>query len=151
MSGASRARTLFAQQRDAVLCTAHADLDGWPFGSIVPYAVLPDGDALVFLSEIAEHTKNLRAEPRASLFIADPAARDQPQAGGRLTLLVQAELPTGDAATAAEATYFARFPGAAAMRSAHGFAVWRLRVARVRWIAGFGEMGWIDGAAWSQG
>lgn len=142
-------RDLLARQQHAVLCTAHTGLGGWPFGSIVPYALLPNGDPLVFLSDIAEHTKNLRRDGRASLFVADPDAAARPQAGARATLLVRASRPATDDVAAAEACYFARFPGAQAMREAHGFHVWRLEVDCVRWIAGFGAMGWLDRAAWS--
>lgn len=146
---AASMRHLFDQQRNGVLCTAHSGLGGWPFGSVTPYAVLPTGDAVVFLSEIAEHTRNLRRDCRASLFVADPQAAARPQAGARIDLLVRASQPaTTDVATI-EACYFARFPNAAAMREAHGFHVWRLEVDCVRWIAGFGEMGWLDRAAWS--
>lgn len=150
-SSLAAARALFQSQSNAVLCSLHAGLDGWPFGSIVPYAVLANGDPVVFLSDIAEHTKNLQQDARASLFLADPAARDRPQAGARLSMLVRARCPEGAEAAAAEAAYFARFPQAAAMRSAHGFSCWVLEVDRIRWIAGFGEMGWIDRAAWSEG
>ncbi len=146
------ARALFLSQSNAVLCSLHAGLDGWPFGSIVPYAVLANGDPVVFLSEIAEHTKNLQQDGRASLFLADPVARDRPQAGARLSMLVRARAPADPKETvAAEAAYFARFPQAAAMRSAHGFHCWILEVDRIRWIAGFGEMGWIDRETWSNG
>lgn len=143
------ARALFDQQQHAVLCTAHVGLGGWPFGSIVPYAVLPSGDAVVFLSDIAEHTKNLRCDGRACLFVADPAAAARPQAGARVAILARAARPPLAELAAVEACYFARFPAAAAMREAHGFDVWRLEVDGVRWIAGFGEMGWIDRAAWT--
>jgi putative heme iron utilization protein len=148
-TSATAARSLFAREQHAVLCSAHAGCGGWPFGSIVPYAETAAGDALVFLSDIAEHTANLRAEARATLFVADGDARQRPQAGARLALLVHARLPTGPAAAAAEAVYFARFPQAASMRQAHGFEVWQLHVQRVRWIAGFGEMGWLTRAEWS--
>lgn len=143
------ARALFDRESHGVLCTLHADLGGWPFGSIVPYAVLPGGDAVVFLSDIAEHTKNLLRDARASVFVADPAARSQPQAGTRLSILVRARPLAAGQESAGEACYFARFPQAQGMRSAHGFRVWILEVERVRWIAGFGEMGWIDRAGWS--
>ncbi len=142
-------RALFERTMHAVLCTAHADSAGWPFGSVVPYAVLTNGDAVVFLSDIAEHTRNLQRDPRASLFVTDPAAQERPQAGARVCVLARAHRPLGNGAAAAEAAYFARFPQAAAMRSAHGFAAWVLEVERVRWIAGFGEMGWFDRATWS--
>lgn len=143
------ARLLFDQQQNAVLCSAHAGLGGWPFGSVVPYAVLPEGDAVVFLSDVAEHTRNLRVEGRACLFIADPAASQRPQAGPRAAIQVRASRPPTVDVGALEATYFERFPGAQAMRQAHGFDVWRLEVDCVRWIAGFGAMGWLTRAEWS--
>jgi hypothetical protein len=143
------ARVLFERESSAVLCTLHAGLGGWPFGSIVPYAVLPNGDAVVFLSDIAEHTKNLARDWRASLFLADPAARERPQSGARMSMLVRARCPSGAEAAAAEKLYFSRFPEAASMRGTHGFAAWILEVDRIRWIAGFGSMGWIGRAAWS--
>jgi heme iron utilization protein len=143
------ARVLLEKERSGVLCTAHCKRDGWPFGSVVPYAVLPEGDPVVWLSEIAEHTKNLDAEPRASLFVADSDARSKPQAGARLSILVRAARPTGSAEAAAKAAYFARFPEAEAMSSAHGFFVFVLRVVEVRWIAGFGSMGWISRETWA--
>ncbi len=146
-SALAEVRSLFTQEQSAVLCSAHAGLDGWPYGSIVPYAMLSNGDLVVFLSDIAEHTKNLRRDPRATVFLADPSAFAAPQRGARHAMLVRASQPE-DGVAAAEACYFARFPGAEAMRDAHGFAAWVLEVERIRWIAGFGAMGWIDRASW---
>src|SRR5262245_27284026 len=134
------ARTLLAKERSGVLCTAHAGRGGWPFGSVVPYATLGGGDPVVWLSDIAEHTRNLEAEPRASLFVADSEARERPQAGARLSLLVRAERAAGADEVPARDAYFARFPDAKSMSSAHGFFFYVLRVVEVRWIAGFGSM-----------
>lgn len=142
-------RALFSSEHNATLCTAHAAMDGWPFASIAPYALTPQGDALVFLSDISEHSKNLIADDRATLFVADPAVRDQPQTGARHAMLVKASRPQGDAATQAEALYFARFPDAERMRSAHGFEVWLLECQRIRWIGGYGTMGWIEREEWT--
>ena len=139
---------LFARARSGVLCSAHAGHAGWPYGSIVPYALTGAGDFVVFLSDIAEHTHNLQRDPRATLFVSDPDAADAPQAGARHAAMVRAERPPGAAAAELENAFFARFPEAAAMRQSHGFAAWRLTVERVRWIAGFGQMGWIDGGSW---
>lgn len=147
---ARAARALFESQRFAVLSTASAGFDGWPFGSVVPYVPLPDGSAAVVLADIAEHSKNLRRDPRGGLFVADDAARADPQAGARVALLVTARVLDGEAAEAAGALYGARFPQQAAMRG-HGFRLWGLSVERVRWIAGFGAMGWLEREAWLGG
>lgn len=150
-SSVADARALLAREKSATLCTLHAGLDGWPFGSVVPYAVLPSGDPVVFLSDIAEHTKNLEKDPRAALFLADPDARERPQTGARMSMQVRARRPAGAEEQAAEEAYFARFPASAAMRGTHGFLVWVLEVDRIRWIAGFGSMGWIARGEWTGG
>jgi putative heme iron utilization protein len=143
------ARALVARERHGVLCTAHALHDGWPFGSIVPYALTPEGDPVVLLASIAEHTKNLLADPRASLFVADSGADDDPQAGARVTLLARAEIPQDAALLVARAAWVERWPDREMDTEGHGFALHVLRVVRVRWIAGFGEMGWLDRESWS--
>jgi putative heme iron utilization protein len=145
----SDARTLVERERHGILCTAHAAEEGWPFGSIVPHAVLPSGDPVIWISDIAEHTRNLRAEPRACLFVHDTERIDDVQAAPRVALLVRASVPSGAAAQVASKAYFGRFPEAKAMESAHGFSLYVLHVEKVRWIAGFGSMGWLSRDDWA--
>ena len=149
-SALANIRALVSNERSAVLSTAHAAMDGWPFASVVPYVLTEKGDVLVFLSDISEHSKNLQADERATVFVADPAVREQPQSGARHAMLVKARRAQGAEATEGEALYFARFPGAARMREAHGFDLWILECQRIRWIAGYGGMGWIERDEWLQ-
>src|SRR5438093_838966 len=92
-------RELLANERHAVLATVSASRDGWPFASVAPYALSAGGEPLLLLSDLAEHTRNVRADPRASLFVQDSACLADPQAGCRVTILGQvksvadAELP----------------------------------------------------------
>ena len=143
------ARTLLATERHGTLCTAHAAHGGWPFGSVVPYAVLQSGDPVVLLAEIAEHTRNIAADARVTLFVADSRSADRPQAGARVAMMARAEIASGAAAPGAQAAYFDRFPEARGHFSSHGFDFYALRVERIRWIAGFGSMGWIDRGEWA--
>ena len=62
-------RALFGREQHGVLCTGHAGSDGWPYGSVVPFALLPDGDVAIFVSDVAEHTRNLEADSRATLLV----------------------------------------------------------------------------------
>ncbi len=141
---------LVSNERQGVLSTAHERHGGWPFGSLVPYVLSAEGDAVLLLSDIAEHTHNLTAEPRASLLVSDPAARERPQAAARVTLMGRAVRPKGPALETASAAYLERFPEAKGYFAAHGFAIVVLAVERVRWIAGFGSMGWLERAGWSK-
>ena len=98
--------------RVGTLCTVSHSHEGFPFGSIAPYDVDESGRIIVFISRIAEHFKNLTADPRASLFVADRFGSGDPQAYGRATLLATfAPVPEGEFARVAE-HYFTRFPAA---------------------------------------
>jgi putative heme iron utilization protein len=148
MAAADDLRDLLARERHGVLSTAHAKHGGWPFGSIAPYALTPEGDPVLLLSSIAEHTKNLLADPRASLLVADSAAAEDPLAGARATLLGRAMRPEGAPLLVARQAYLDRFPDVEDRLEAHDFVLHVLRVERIRWIAGFGEMGWLSREQW---
>jgi putative heme iron utilization protein len=135
---------LIDAERHGVLCTAHSRHGGWPFGSVAPYALTAQRDPVFLFSSIAEHTRNLLADPRASLLVQDGGALDRPLAGPRATLMGTAETPDGPARREALDRYVARFPEAAGWATAHDFAPVVLRVERVRWILGFGSMGWLE-------
>jgi heme oxygenase (biliverdin-IX-beta and delta-forming) len=82
---AERARTLVAQISTGTLCTVALEPEGYPYGSFVTVAF--DGENPIFLiSGLAEHTKNLERDPRASLLVAEGGSAD-PLANGRVTLL----------------------------------------------------------------
>ena len=139
-------RELLANERHAVLATLSASRDGWPFASVAPFALSDTGEPLLLLSDLAEHTRNIRADPRASLMVQDGASLNDPQAGGRVTILGQVE-PVLDADLInARATYVARHPPAAEYVAMADFRLYVLRVCEARFIGGFGDMGWIDAA-----
>ena len=69
-SDAERGRTLLAATRTGTLATVAVDPAGFPFGSLVAYAVDDLGRPLLCLSDLAEHSRNLAADPRASLMAA---------------------------------------------------------------------------------
>lgn len=134
------ARDLVQVARHGVLSTLMPD-DGFPYGSLVEVLPLPDGDVVLFLSQLAEHRRFLTLDQRASVTIVphihDPAAMAQP----RVTLVGRAE-PVEDRAAFAGA-YVRLHPSAAGYIDFPDFGFYRLRVERVRYIAGFGQMGWI--------
>jgi len=141
-------QALLAAERHGVLCTAHARQGGWPFGSLAPFALTAGREPVFFFSSLAEHTHNLRADARASLLVQERAALDHPLQGARATLLGTAEAPEGAARADALERYLARFPEASEWATAHDFTPFVLRVERVRWIRGFGSMGWVEGRDW---
>src|SRR5205809_633957 len=123
---AAPARALIQEEQHGVLCTLSLKISGWPFGSVTPYALTEDGEPTILISEIAEHTKNLRADPRVSLFIQDSAFLGDTQSGRRITLMGIAEPVVDEKVMEARRRYLARFPNAEQYFQVHDFTLFRV-------------------------
>jgi hypothetical protein len=142
---AERARTLVARMSTGTLCTLALEPEGYPYGSFVTLAF--DHENPVFLiSGLAEHTKNLERDPRASLLVAEGGSAD-PLANGRVTMLGLCTRVEGDCGSA-RAAFFAVHPSSSYYADFRDFAFWKLQVAQVRYIGGYGRMSWISQADW---
>lgn len=134
------ARDLVQAARHGVLSTLMSD-EGFPYGSLVEVLPLPDGDLVLFLSQLAEHRHYLSADARASVVIAPHIHEPRAMAQPRVTLIGRAE-PVADREIYAQA-YVRLHPTAASYINFPDFGFYRLRVERVRFIAGFGQLGWV--------
>lgn len=142
---AERARTLVTRLTTGTLCTLTADLSGYPYGSFVTVA-FNDGTPVFLVSTMAEHTRNLQHDSRASLLMAEGGSED-PLASGRVTLLgLCTEVEGNDGA--ARAAFLATHPNAAYYADFRDFAFWQLRVESIRYIGGYGRMSWVEAADW---
>lgn len=142
MTAGRDARRYLRAHRSGVLSTLSAKLGGYPFGSIVPFMLDRDCRPVILISALAEHTRNLAADPRASLVVHDYA--DDVQAGTRLTLV-------GDAARLADDApvrdgYLRRFPAALDLLALGDFSFWAIAPKRLLFIRGFGRIEWIEPA-----
>jgi heme oxygenase (biliverdin-IX-beta and delta-forming) len=135
-------RQLLVQERHGMLATLSVRHGGWPFGSVVEYATRCDGAPIFLFSELAEHTRNVRADARASLLVQDSHAREEPLAGARVTLVGRLA-PTSD--SDATRRYLERHPQAKEYIALGDFKVWVLEPAQARFVNGFGDMGWLEG------
>ena len=142
---AERARTLVTQVPTGTLCTVATEPEGYPYGSFVTVA-FDSGDPVFVVSTMAEHTRNLQRDRRASLLVAEGGA-DDPLANGRVTLVGACTRVEGDDGSARSA-FLAVHPNAAYYADFGDFAFWKLRVASVRYIGGYGRMSWVDAADW---
>jgi heme oxygenase (biliverdin-IX-beta and delta-forming) len=156
-SDAERGRTLLAAVRTGALATLSSDPAGFPFGSLVAYAVDDLGRPLLCLSDLAEHARNLAADPRASLMASEtgrdghslaPGGGDSLAPGGdplalaRVTVIGSVCELHDDAWAAALCSYRERHPGAF-YAAFDDFRLYRLDVVSVRYVGGFGRMSWV--------
>lgn len=140
MSHAREARCLLRAHRYGVLSTLSKRFDGHPFGSIAPYLTDHDGSVLLFISGLAEHTKNLLSDPRVSLVTHD---QNDPriQTQGRVTVVGNAEPLEGREPYAAR--WLRYFPENAQLFELGDFSFFRIVPQSVRHVAGFGQARWI--------
>lgn len=142
-SAAEEARTIAASTNSATLATLTADGDPW--ASFVTYGLL-GGAPVLCVSNLAEHGRNLAHDPRASIAIVAADTGSDPLASGRITLAGVAERPAGPELEAAREAHVAAVPSARYYIDYSDFSVWVLRVARVRWVGGYGRMDSAAGA-----
>lgn len=120
--------------RAARACSLATSLSGQPFASLVTPATAPDLGVLLLLSELSEHTRHLRAEPRCALLVTGPAETANPQTAPRVTVTGLAE-PVDDAGL--KARYLATHPYAALYAGFGDFALWRIRPMGGLYVGGF--------------
>src|ERR1700739_127262 len=68
-SYAERVRTLISLASIGTLSTLSRKHSGFPFGSLMPFALDPAGCPIFLISNMAMHTQNLKADPRCSLLL----------------------------------------------------------------------------------
>lgn len=137
-SYAELTRTLVEGGSVAALATLTHD--GHPYNSIAPISIDEHGAPIICVSQLAEHTRNLQRNAAASVLVcAAPNGRD-PLAAPRATYVGEFEVfePT-DAQIAA---HLAAHPLAEAYIGFDDFCWWRLEIQHLRYVGGFGVMGW---------
>jgi putative heme iron utilization protein len=134
-------RALMHAQATAALGTL---MDGAPYVSLVLVAFDADGSPLLLLSRLAQHTKNLLADPCVSLLFDGTAGLDDPLTGPRLTVLGSAAACIDHEALE---RYVARHPSARTYAGFSDFDLYRVTIERGHCVAGFGKIAWIDARA----
>lgn len=139
-STALEARQFVRRHHHGVLATISKRLDGMPFASVCPFITDHQARPVFLISSLAEHTKNLIADPRASL-IVHPCA-DNMHAAGRVTLSGKAE-NIGRPEALVE-RYASLLPEAAGYFELGDFNLWRIHIEAIRFIVGFGKIEWVE-------
>jgi len=133
---AEEARNLLRRARTATLATLNAD-DGVPYASLVNVATDVQGHPLLLVSTLAWHTRNLLADPRASLMVAEVPPSGDALTGPRVSVMGRFVKVADDAV---RRRYLARHPAAELYAGFGDFAFWRMEPERAHAVAGFGRI-----------
>ncbi len=120
--------------RAARLGTLASAADGQPFASLVTPACAPDLSVLLLLSDLAEHTRHLRADPRCSVLVAGTPEGTNPQTAPRVTITGMAEV---DPDPRLKARYLAVHPYAELYAGFGDFSIWRIKLLGGLYVGGF--------------
>jgi heme iron utilization protein len=140
-SGAAVRRLIRSCDR-AVLATQRAD--NWPYASLVLTAATHAGAPLLLVSDLAEHTRNIRSDDRISLLYDGTAGLDDPLTGSRVSLqglAVPLKNPHG------QFRFLSRHESARDYAEFGDFNFFEIDVKTAHLVAGFGRIEWLPANA----
>jgi putative heme iron utilization protein len=123
---------------------------GFPFGSVMPYGPDEQGRPVFLISNMAMHTQNLKADARASLLVMQESGED-PLGAARITLVGEVQPVPGAETAAARDLYLGRHQNARYWVDFDDFGFYRMHLADVYFIGGFGVMGWVTADEYARG
>ena len=148
MSLMAEAKQFLRSTHSGILSTISTKFASYPFGSVTPFVLDHHCQPIILISSIAEHTKNIIANPKVSLLVFESGnlkSAENLQANARLTLIGEAEKLAKDDADLM-ARYGRYLPESLGYFAMHDFSFYRINIYQARYIAGFGKMGWMAGS-----
>lgn len=133
---ADEARNLLRRARTGTLATLNAD-GGIPYASLVNLATDVRGCPVILVSTLAWHTRNLLADPRGSVMVAEMPSEGDALSGARVTVMGRFSKVEGREVSR---RYLARHPAAELYAGFGDFAFWRLEPEVAHAVAGFGRI-----------
>jgi putative heme iron utilization protein len=143
-SHAERVRTLLSLASIGTLSTLSRKRPGFPFGSLMPFALDSAGRPVFLISNMAMHTQNLKADPRCSLFIGQGGSDGDPLGAARATLIGVAEPVPEHEINLVREVYLARHENSHYWVDFSDFSFFCLRPIDLYYVGGFGVMGWVE-------
>ncbi len=137
---------LLRSSNSGILSTISKSSNDYPFGSFVTFISCKSRSIYLYLSTIAEHTKNINYNSKSCLTIFKTKAIGDTQNSQRLSLIGDLELVTD--LESCQDRFFSFFPKSKDYSKFHTFNFFKLNINKVRWIGGFGKIAWIENQKW---
>lgn len=143
---AKAVRNLLEQARYATLCTIMSQMHhrraGYPFGSIVDFAIDETGCPLFSLSSLAIHTRNILADPRCTITVQMPGWSGL--ANARATLFGDIYPLDDTLQNNAQAIFVEKHQKHSSAQWGN-FSLFRMhRISDIYFVGGFGTVQWVD-------
>ena len=136
----TRARQAARKSTKAALATLQENT-GAPYNSLVTVALDQAGCPIFLLSDLALHTKNIKADARASVLFDDTGGLSDPLEGVRVSYMGRI-VKSSEEEDARR--FLARHPDAQMYSEFADFSYYRLEPEQAHYIAGFGQIYTLD-------
>lgn len=148
-------KTLLLSQYHGSLCSQiSADekrgLSGFPYASLVRYSLNEQGQPVLLLSRIAEHSQYIQANNKVALLVQQDASEvdGNVQEAARISLIGELKAASQEQAKAFSERYFRQFPDAQMYFEQLDFDFYYLEVKQTRYVGGFAKAHWLEGQSW---
>ncbi len=140
--------SFFRSDKTAILSTISKKYDGYPFGSFVTYVSGWDRTIFLYLSNLADHTKNLKNNQKSCITLLKKNKNGDVQNSARLTLMGNLEEVPKMINEKCKERFQNIFPESKVYAQMHDFNFYQITVNQARWIGGFGKISWLDPKNW---
>jgi putative heme iron utilization protein len=141
---------LLRNSSEGVLSTISVRNEGYPFGSFVTYITDVDRSVIIYASNIAQHTINLKENSKSCLTLFKIDDDLDKQNSSRMTLLGDLQSMPEKEIDETRARFEEFLPESKKYAAMHDFNFYRLHIDQIRWIGGFGKIAWLDNKDWKQ-
>ena len=142
--------SLLRNASEGVLSTISVRNEGYPFGSFVTFVTDLDRSILIYASNIAQHTINLKENSKSCLTLFKIDDDFDKQNSSRMTLLGDLKSLPDEETDEVKRRFENFLPESKKYAAMHDFNFYRLHITQVRWIGGFGKIAWLDAKKWQQ-
>lgn len=134
-------RHLVRSRKKAVLATVMREKEGEPYASLVLTASDYQGNPLIYISDLAEHTQNIWQNQKVSMLFENTTGLNDPLSGARVSL--QGTVSESKDPVLKE-RYFKRHEHSRKYENAHNFFLYQMKVEKAHLVAGFGKIYWLS-------
>ena len=140
--------SLLRNSDEGILSTISNLHEGYPFGSFITFITDHSRTIYFYISDLAQHTKNIDKEPKACLTLSRKNKKKDKQNSERLTLIGDVNIVSTEKLDYCKKRFFKHFPKSKAYSEFHDFRFYQMTINQVRWIGGFGKIAWLKSLAW---
>ena len=139
---------LLRTSNEGVLTTISDKFEGYPFGSFITYITDRDRSVIIFASNLAEHTTNIKKNSKSCFTIFSIKDHENKQDNPRMSLMGDFNKVDDSRREELKHKLKKHLPESELYLELPDFNFYKMSITNVRWIGGFGKIGWLNNDSW---